>query len=61
VVDTHPAFNPVFMAFAAGAMIYISLHELVPMARLYRHSGLFIAGAILSVVLYLALGLLLPA
>lgn len=59
-VHLHPAFNPLFMAFAAGAMIYVSLHELMPMARLYRQTGLFVAGAVLSVVLYLTMGILLP-
>lgn len=59
-VQIHPAFNPVFMAIAAGAMIYISLHELIPMARLYRQTGVFVAGASLSVALYLLLALLLP-
>lgn len=60
VVHIHPAFNPIFMAFAAGAMIYVSLHELWPMARLYRHTGLFVIGAILSVLLYLLMAHLIP-
>lgn len=33
VVDVVPALNPLFMAFAAGAMIYVSVHELLPMAE----------------------------
>jgi ZIP family zinc transporter len=59
-VHLHPGFNPLFMAFAAGAMIYISLHELLPMARLYQRRGWFSAGAAFSVALYLLMGLLLP-
>jgi zinc transporter, ZIP family len=60
VVHNYPLFNPIFMAFAAGAMIFISLHELLPMAQLYRQTGLFVAGSLLSVVIYLVMALLLP-
>ena len=35
-VHFHPIFNPLFMAFAAGAMIFVSVHELLPMARRYH-------------------------
>jgi len=59
-VHFHPALNPLFMAFAAGAMVFVSLHELVPMAKLYRETSAFIQGTILSVGIYLALVLLIP-
>jgi len=36
------------MAFAAGAMLFVSIHELIPMARLYRHLGAFLGGTVLS-------------
>jgi ZIP family zinc transporter len=52
VVGIAPALNAHFMAFAAGAMSFVSLHELVPMARRYRNMGMFALGAILSVVVY---------
>ncbi len=54
-VHFHPALNPLFMAFAAGAMIFISVHELLPMARRYHKIHLFILGAIISVFVYVLL------
>jgi len=54
-VDLMPALNPHFMAFAAGAMIFVSLHELVPMARRYGRLPLFGVGFGLSMVVYLIL------
>lgn len=47
-----PALNAHFMAFAAGAMTFVSLHEPVPMARRCRHMGLLVAGMLLSAVVY---------
>lgn len=54
-VDLMPALNPHFMAFAAGAMIFVSVHELEPMARRYGRLPLFGIGLALSVVVYLVL------
>jgi ZIP family zinc transporter len=54
-VDLVPTLNPHFMAFAAGAMIFVSLHELVPMARRYGRLPLFGVGFGLSIVVYLIL------
>lgn len=51
-VHFHPAFNPMFMAFAAGAMVFVSVHELLPMARRYHRMNLFILGGILSAFIY---------
>jgi ZIP family zinc transporter len=51
-VGIAPGLNAHFMAFAAGAMLFVSFHELIPMARRYRHPGLFVAGALLSVAVY---------
>lgn len=51
-VGIAPALNAHFMAFAAGAMVFVSLHELVPMARRYRNWRLFAAGMGLSVLIY---------
>jgi len=64
-VSIAPALNAHFMAFAAGAMIFVSIHELIPMARRYRHIGLFVAGTVLSVAVYwllarMTVGLALP-
>ena len=49
-VDINPALNPLFMAFAAGAMVFISFHELLPMARRYGNPALFGAGALCALV-----------
>jgi ZIP family zinc transporter len=51
-VAADPALNAYFMACAAGAMIFISIHELVPMAHRYRRPAWFIAGIVFSVVVY---------
>jgi ZIP family zinc transporter len=54
-VGVAPAFNAHFMAFAAGAMIFVSLHELVPMARRYHHPGFSVLGGLLGAVVYASL------
>jgi len=54
-VGFAPALNTHFLAFAAGAMLYVSVHELVPMAQRYRHLGFFIWGIVLSVLVYVLL------
>ena len=59
-VHFHPTLNPLFMAFAAGAMIFISVHELLPMARKYHNTKLFILGAAVSVFVYALLVAAIP-
>jgi len=59
-VHYHPALNPLFMAFAAGAMIFVSVHELLPMARRYHKTHLFILGAVISMFVYALLAALIP-
>jgi len=54
-VGIAPALNAHFLAFAAGAMIFVSVHELIPMARRYRHVGLFLWGIAFSVLVYVLL------
>jgi len=51
-VGIAPSLNAHFMAFAAGAMLFVSIHELIPMARRYRHLGAFLGGALLSALVY---------
>jgi len=51
-VAANASLNAYLMAFAAGAMIFVSLHELVPMAHRYRRPGWFIAGITLSIIVY---------
>jgi len=59
-VHFHPIFNPLFMAFAAGAMTFVSVHELLPMARRYQKIHLFILGMIISIFIYALLGAVIP-
>lgn len=54
-VGIAPALNAHFMAFAAGAMTFVSLHELVPMARRYGNMHMFAAGMLLSILVYMLL------
>ena len=51
-VAADPSLNAYFMAFAAGAMIFVSIHELVPMAYRYRRPSWFLAGIALSIIVY---------
>jgi ZIP family zinc transporter len=55
VVHVDPALNAFFMALAAGAMIFVSAHELLPMALRLGMPHLFGAGLALSVPIYLVL------
>lgn len=59
-VGFNAALNPFLLAVAAGTMIFVSLHELVPMARRYGRIGWFIVGLAPSVAVYrlLAWGIL---
>jgi ZIP family zinc transporter len=59
-VSVAPALNAHLVAVAAGAMLFVSVHELVPMARRYRHAGLFLAGAGLSALVYALLAAAIP-
>ena len=60
LISFLPVLNPFFMAFAAGAMIFVSIHELWPMARRYHNNKMFILGLILSTIVYFGLEALLP-
>ncbi|MEJ2106311.1 MAG: ZIP family metal transporter [Acidiferrobacteraceae bacterium] len=51
-VGIAPRLNADFMAFAAGAMLFVSIHELIPMGRRYRRLGYFSGGALLSLLVY---------
>lgn len=55
-----PKLTPIFLSFAAGAMIFISLHELIPTARIYGRKPLIIFGMALSLLVYLGLTILIP-
>jgi ZIP family zinc transporter len=56
-VEASPDLNGHFMAFAAGAMLFVSFHELLPMARRYQRFGWFAAGVALSVLVHQLLAL----
>lgn len=47
-VQIYPWLNAYFMALAAGAMLFVSFHELVPMARRYGKMIWFGTGLVLS-------------
>lgn len=51
---------PMFLSFAAGAMIFVSLHELIPMARRYGYIHIFVLGIIVSILVHAILTLALP-
>lgn len=51
-IDTDPALIPVFLAFASGAMIFVSVHELIPLARRYGSGWHLCAGFMLSWIVY---------
>jgi zinc transporter ZupT len=36
-VSVLPGLNATFLAFAAGAMVHVAIHELLPMARRLGH------------------------
>jgi ZIP family zinc transporter len=56
-VTARPALNAWFIGFAAGAMLFVSLHELAPMAHRYGKLAWFAAGVALSIVTHRLLSL----
>ena len=60
-VTVSPALNGYFMAFAAGAMLFVSFHELLPMARRYGKMVWFGAGIVLSVAVHQILALVITS
>jgi ZIP family zinc transporter len=54
-VGLAPSLNAHFMSVAAGVMVFVSIHELIPLARRHRHVELFLGGIGLSVVVYVVL------
>jgi ZIP family zinc transporter len=51
-VGIAPILNAGFLAVAAGAMLFVAIHELIPMARRYRHPGLVLSGVGLAALVY---------
>jgi ZIP family zinc transporter len=60
LVGVAPALNALLMAVAAGAMVFVSIHELVPMAATLRNLPLFGLGLASSVPVYGLLRWLMP-
>jgi ZIP family zinc transporter len=54
-VGIAPELNAQFLAFAAGAMLFVAVHELVPMGRRYGHWEHFALGIFLSAMIYVLL------
>lgn len=54
-VEFLPSLSQQFMAFAAGTMVFVSLHELWPMAKSYGKNLFFFLGIFFSVAVYLGL------
>jgi ZIP family zinc transporter len=54
-VGFAPPMNGSFLALAAGAMLFVSVHELILMARRHRHGGHFAFGAASSGPVYTGL------
>lgn len=54
-VGRFSGLNEFFMAFAAGAMVFVSLHELLPMARRYGSPTLLLMGVAVGALAYLSL------
>lgn len=50
--EAAPALNAHFLAFAAGAMFFVAIHELAPMAQRYRRHSMFASGLVLSGLIY---------
>jgi ZIP family zinc transporter len=56
-ISFFPQAIPIFLAFAAGVMIFVSCHELMPFAKRYNQPAYFIIGIILSIITFLVLRL----
>lgn len=50
--------NAIFLAVAAGAMLYISFHELIPMALRHKEKTAMLWGGAVAVILFFLLGLI---
>jgi ZIP family zinc transporter len=52
--------SPYLLSFSAGAMILVSIHELIPMSKKYGRYSIFVVGFLISILVYFALTILLP-
>lgn len=51
-------FNPIFLSLAAGAMLFIAIHELLPKSLQYGKVKIFSTGIIIAIITYFILRLL---
>ena len=51
-LEMAPGLSPFFLSFVSGAMIFVSVHELVPLAHRYGSLWYFTGGIALSIVVY---------
>ncbi len=60
VVSFFTGLNAWLMAFAAGIMVYVAIHELLPMAHRYKKPRWLFVGLLASIAVYVLLTVLLP-
>lgn len=51
----RPGLEAFFLSFASGAMIFVSIHELIPMAKKYQKNSFLFLGIMLSILVYFGL------
>jgi len=61
IASTFLKFNFFILAFTAGAMIFISLHELLPEARRCKHNEWAILGVVVSLMTFYVLKSVIPS
>ena len=55
-----PSLGPLFMAFAAGAMVFVALDELLPLAQKYGKLNHASLGLLLGIITYMVLSFFMP-
>jgi len=57
-ISIFPSLIPFFMAFAAGAMVFISVDEFVPLAGKFKEGHYFAVGLLLGILVYVLLSVI---
>lgn len=58
LVNIFNFLNPIFLSIAAGAMLFISFHELIPTSLKNGRKAVFATGGGLSIIIYLLINIL---